>query len=538
MDTKTTIGVYNCTGTLRGKGDKSTCYIDWLRISKERVRTVSLVYTVYSCRNVYIRAGHCGLGDTVRSSSDPTTNQSPSSVCCFWFLIFSDEFSCRFSQLEHTRFSLYFPQRFAISGLFFRFFLPYRTMGRRLRGAALRAKKRSTLAAQEHLEATAQETEKKQVTEKKDEELFVLDTTAILPSKKQLEKKEKKKRKHTPSAKEQLQIQKLVETHSANKLRELAKTQTSRRARIKGSVKPNFDLWGDEEEKIPNKRSKPEVGPGIGSTLAGIKPSKHLEIVSGRALAAPGASKVNIDVAKSGQSYNPDRVEHTKVLHEALQVEKKRDIAEKEKNAPISTGMSAETRAFLLGDSDTDDSSDEEDTNTRKEERPIEKKKEKLTRAQRNKQKRLRAEQFEIESRKRQKKLQNSVAEAKAIAKKLKREQSDQKKKKERIKKLKEETERVKGKNVYQQMAEENPIHAPTFPVALSSDLKISGGSLRTLKPKGSLVTDRMTSFLDRDMAPKKQLKIRKRVEGKRRKIKVKVRGKGFEATKEGAILG
>jgi nucleolar protein 53 len=70
----------------------------------------------------------------------------------------------------------------------------------------------------------------------------------------------------------------------------------------------------------------------------------------------------------------------------------------------------------------------------------------------------------------------------------------------------------------------------------LSSELK--SGSLRTIRPKGSLVTDRMASFLDRDMAPKKQLKRKQRVQGKLRKSKIKVRGKGFEASKEGHILG
>jgi nucleolar protein 53 len=408
-------------------------------------------------------------------------------------------------------------------------------MGRKLQGAALRAKKRGKLDAQDMVEVTAQKAETQQVTTKADEELFVLDTTAVIPSKKQQEKKEKSKRKHTNSAMEQKQIEKLAQTHTAEKLQELAKTSTAKRARFKGAVKPTFDLWGGEEE-TNNKTNKKKQDGSFGSAVGGIKPSQHLKIVTARALPAPDATKVKIDVAKSGQSYNPDRVQHKKVLQEAVQVEQKREAAETERNAPISTGMSEETRALMMGDSDTDDSPSDDEGEDNDEERPIEKKKEKLTRAERNKQKRVREEQREIDTRKRQKKIQNSVAEAKTVTRKMLKDEAESKEKKEKIQKLKEESERVKGKNVYQQLADENPIHAPTYPVALSSELNESGGSLRTIKPKGSLVTDRMASFLDRDMAPKKALRQRKRVEGKRRKLKV--RGKGHAASKEGAILG
>jgi nucleolar protein 53 len=417
-------------------------------------------------------------------------------------------------------------------------------MGRKLQGAALRAKKRGKLDAIDMVEVAAQLAETQEVTTKPDEELFVLDTTAaivVAPSKKQQAKKEKNKRKHTNSAMERALIEKLADTHSEEKLQELAKISTAKRARFKGLVKPTFDLWAEEKEETNNddkkKKKQQTEPPVIGSGVGGTKPSQHLTIVTKRALAAPGKSKVNIDVAKSGQSYNPDRVQHKKVLQEAIEVEQKREEAEIERKAPISTGMSEATRALLLGDSDSDDSpSDVEEEDDNDEDRPIEKKKEKLTRAQRNKQKRVREEQREIDTRKRQKKIQNSVAEAKTVGKKLLKDEALSKEKKAEIQKLKEESERVKGKNVYQQLAHENPVHAPTFPVALSHELNKSRGSLRTIKPKGSLVTDRMTSFTDRDMATKKTFRHRKRVEGKRRKVKV--RGKGHAASKEGALLG
>jgi len=415
----------------------------------------------------------------------------------------------------------------------------------------MRASKRIKLADQEFADTKADKVETQEVAAKKDEELFVIDTTAVLDSKKQLEKKEKKAKdpRRNPSLKEKAQIEKLVQRHAANNLQQLVTTgnSASKRATRKGSVQPTFDLWGDEpkieDETVSNTKKRKSSDTAVGSTLpAGLKPASHIKIVSRPAM--PPSSKlkaVAVEVAKAGQSYNPDKVLHAKILHEAIQVEEKRQFAEKEAKAPVATGMSAETRAFLVG-SDSEDSDDETEKDSETKEgdgdSPMEKIQKKLTRAQRNKQKRVRAEQQEIENRKRQKKLENSVAEAKAITKQLSRKEQEQAKQREEAEKLKAAKERTKGESVYLRLADENPIHAPTYPVALTSELKQTGGSLRTIRPKGSLLTDRMVSLTDRDMAAKKQTKKRIRVEGKRRKLKVKVRGKGHAESKEGGILG
>ena len=421
-------------------------------------------------------------------------------------------------------------------------------MGRRLRGASLRAKKRSAAAAEDIVQSNAVEVEEGVVSNKPNEELFVLDTTATIPSKKQQEKKDQKlkKRKYQASAKEQAQIEKLIEKHPGDELQKLVKKSntTAKHARIKGAVQPNFDLWGDGDEAQPSKQKKlkeEESSKTLSAfaAAAGIKPAAHpVKISSTKALPAPKGNSVSIDIAASGQSYNPDKIEHKNAILEALKVETKRELAEKEAKAPVSQGLSAETKELLLGDSDSEDeSSDEErDDDSASDERPIQKRPEKLTRAQRNKQKRLRAEAQEIRERKRRKKLQNAVNEAKAIGRKLRKEEAEKKEQKEKIEELKAEKERVKGKDVYQRVAEENPRQAPTFPVALPNELK-SGSSLRTIRPKGSLITDRMVSLMDRDMTAKKALKKKQRTQGKRRQ-KIKVRGKGYEVTKEGEILG
>lgn len=414
-------------------------------------------------------------------------------------------------------------------------------MGKRVRGAKLRSKKRGTVAEREIVEKHAGEVETGAVTDKADDELFVLDTTAVVPSKKQLEKKRSKQQLKN-STKEEVQIQKLIDNHSEKTLKSLAKKTsiTERRApkRIKAKQnRPTRDLWADEDESsstaLATKKAAPIV---VSSGPHGIVPSKHVKVVTTRAL-APQTSKyknkdmmpVTIDLAKSGQSYNPDRKEHRRAIIEALKIETKRDKADKEAKKKVSQGMSAETKALLLGDSDTEDE-EEEESDTEME--IATKRPEKMTRAQRNKQKRVRVVEYEIRERKRQKQVRHDMRGVKSARRKLLKEEAEKKAEKEKIEKLKRESERSKGKDVYQQLADENPRYAPSYPVALPGEVS----SLRRIKPKGSLVTDRMVSLMDRGMTAKKQLKHKMRVEGKRRKVKVK--GKAKWNTKEGGILG
>jgi len=417
-----------------------------------------------------------------------------------------------------------------------------------LRGAKLRSKKRGTQAERQIVEQHAVEVEESTVTKKADDELFVLDTTAVAPSKKQLAKKKQKTKHQSVSAKEELQIQKLIENHSAKELTAMAKKTsiTARRApkRIKAKeVRPKRDLWADEEETSSAIATRKSARTMVSSGPHGIVPSRHVIINTTRAL-KPQLPKnknmlpVTVDLANSGQSYNPGRKEHLEAIREALLVETKREKADKEAKKSASQGMSAETRALLLGDTDSEDEqdSDEENDNSDNEPMAVAKKgPEKMTRAQRNKQKRIRAEHYEIKERKRQKQMLHELRGVKSHKRKIQKEELERKAEKERIEKLKIESERSKGKNIYLNLADENPRYAPTYPVALPGELK-SGTSLRRIKPKGSLVTDRMVSLMDRGMATKKQLKLKMRVEGKRRKVKVK--GKAKWNTKDGAILG
>jgi nucleolar protein 53 len=428
-------------------------------------------------------------------------------------------------------------------------------MGKRLTGAKLRSSKRGKEAAYEIVETKAVDVGESGVTNKPDEELFVLDTTAIVPSKKQQQKKEDRlKRKNaseSASTKEQTQIQKLVDTHSVKTLNKLVKKTAvdGKRApkNIKGrQVRPTYDLWDDADDNVDSTAitkaatraaSDKNTKIALAKKVGGIVPSEHMKFATKKALPAPTKKEklVTVDIARSGQSYNPDRKEHKSAIEEALIVETKRQQAEKEANTSASQGMSAETKALLLGDSDTEDEDENQNGEEDDDTKVIQKRPEKFTRAQRNKQKRVRIEQYEIQERKRQKRVQHEQRGTKSKLTQLKKDEAKKKEEKEKLELLKIESERSKGKNVYQTLADQNPRYAPTYPVALPEELK-SGTSLRTIKPKGSLVTDRMVSLMDRDMTTKKQLKLKNRVQGKKRKLRV--RGKGYQASKEDAILG
>eukprot|EP00934_Nitzschia_sp_Nitz4_P007444 Nitzschia sp. Nitz4//scaffold179_size51476//19826//21037//NITZ4_006925-RA/size51476-processed-gene-0.49-mRNA-1//-1//CDS//3329539213//7434//frame0 len=403
-------------------------------------------------------------------------------------------------------------------------------MGKKLQGASLRSKRRGKEAALEIVETQADHIEKQEVATKKDEELFVFDTTAkVEPAKKKSKTKatgetnQQKQNKHQENA----QIERLMKSHTPEQLTQLAKPKQTTR---KQSKKPTFDLWETEDTAVTttNKSKKQQV------VVAGIK-SLHTSVV--KAPAMQPKSKPHhtaIEVAAGGQSYRPDPKQHDQALNQAFQVEQSRHIAEIEQSkAPVRNGMSEETRALLIQDDSSDEESESEGEDMGTPTHRIVKNN-KLTRAQRNKQKRLRAEEREIQERKRQKKQQNAVGEAKTISKLLRKEESQKEQRRALRQQQKLEKEKQpKGLNVYQKQSQANPVKAPTLPVTLKGE--VSSG-LRTICPKGSLLTDRMISLADRDMIAKKAVKVKKRVQGKRRKIKVK--GKGYADSRDGGILG
>jgi len=392
-------------------------------------------------------------------------------------------------------------------------------MGKKATGSKQRAIQRGVLAAKELVEAGAKEVEEQHVTSKTDDALFVLDTdaVAVLPVPNKVKTKSTVKHSGLPKG-DQKKVQALVETKSKSELQQAVGSldRLRRNKRTIGNCRPGFDLWGFEDAVVGKKQKvKPVSSPGIGMSLAGTAPA---HMTTRPMVAAKSTFKaVALQVAQSGQSYHPDITQHQNVIGEALALELRRKEAEDYKAAPISAGLTEETKALLVG-SDDDEESDDDDNN----DEPIvlQKRKEKLTRAQRNKQKRHRAELKEIFERKQVKKLLNSVADLKKYSKDIQSKLAANKERKQMVKQLKVQTERTLGKDVFQHLSEKDPTNVPTFPVALTSELS---SSLRTVRPKGSLVEDRFESFRDRKMTDRKHFgDMKKVVQGKRRKVKVK----------------
>jgi len=258
---------------------------------------------------------------------------------------------------------------------------------------------------------------------------------------------------------------------------------------------------------------------------------------------------VAVEVAKAGQSYHPDSEAHQKIIERAVQLELRRESAIRQSKSPLAKGLTEETRAILLGDSDTDESSDnddeaEGDEGLAKNDSEVAFKavptKEKLTRAQRNKQKRLRSERKELEKQKLLKKRMNQVGELPRFKKELKRKEKElEEKRQERLRAQEEARKKLRGVNLEEAVSKQNPITAPTVPVTLdvatAKEGEVTSSSLRTLRPKGDPLTERMLSWRERGHQHLASIvvtgkrtarkKARKSVKGKRN---AGTEGKGF----------
>jgi nucleolar protein 53 len=410
------------------------------------------------------------------------------------------------------------------------------TMAKKKTGAALRAKKRIQEATHELQEQQAAQAETAHVVNKPNEELFVLDTTAALVVPGLAADKKKGKGRKGLSRVDTGKINALLEKHDAKELQQIVKNNKARADRAKkrqkviGNINANFDLWGGDSALTTTQKKKQKTmsttAPGIGTSMAGTAPPAHVTLNKNQP-AMPHQKKnkmLALQVAHSGQSYHPDTLQHEDVLGEALAVELRRTQVENYKNAPLSSGMSAKTKSLLLGDGDSSSEDEDGDEMVDEDELVSKKKVEKLTKAQRNKQKRHRALEMEIADRKKQKKLLNSVQNLKKWKKELTKEEQEQKERQQVLAQLKKDSERTLGHNVWERKSSKRfdaPLHVPTLPVALRGELQ---SSLRSVQPKGSLLQDRMESLCDRNMTTTKQRGGDKRtiVQGKKRKRKVK----------------
>mmetsp|Transcript_8283 Transcript_8283/g.12475 ORF Transcript_8283/g.12475 Transcript_8283/m.12475 type:complete len:472 (-) Transcript_8283:50-1465(-) len=372
----------------------------------------------------------------------------------------------------------------------------------------------------------------------------------------------KQGKKNRISELDEKQIKKILETHSTEKVISMASAQEKilkqrkRSRRVAGNAKANFDLWGEEEDGVgggggdgtkKRKMTKPAATKLIpvksGVAAAGGTAPIEFKSVSKKSLRKDiqqpaelsnkqlkmrqmlkekARKSVQVELAQPGQSYRPDEEQHQDAIGEALSIELRRKEAIEYGDAPIGGGkMSDETMALLVHSSDeessdSDDDDEDGDNETSSASVTAVKRKEKLTRSERNKQKRVKALKVALDEKKRVKKLLNSLQDAKRISKEIRKEEAERIARKEEINALKEDQKsKPLGINLIEKISQLDPIHAPALPVALTEELK--DGSLRTVKPKGSLLTDRMESMISRKMANRKSLSKKRVVHGKRR---------------------
>ncbi|KAL7483154.1 hypothetical protein ACHAW6_008804 [Cyclotella cf. meneghiniana] len=459
-------------------------------------------------------------------------------------------------------------------------------MGKRSnQGASLRTKKRADETYADFEQALTEQAEQDRVQSTKDDELFIFDTdrkeaSASSRAARRARYREKllnanagnKKGKSEPSDKDLRQIQKLLQNHGEvgaialaqrGKARMEQKRQERRMAGMTPkSGKPTYDLW-DQTNAQPKKKAKLIAVPTGKLALGGTAPveivsvadplpmptvdpmfdapaqpapilsNKQLKARKYAQLVAPPT--VALEVAHPGQSYRPDKEQHQDAIGEALSIEIRRNEAEEYKATPISTGLSAFTQSYIIRESDSeeDSSDDEEEHNDNSTHGGVNakliKRKDKLTRAQRNKQKRIKAEQIALLQRKQTKQFMHQISEIQKHSKAVKVAEMLQQARQQELTQLKEEKKaRPLGKDLWNAVSQQDPLHAPSLPVALTEELEGKsggGGSLRTVTPKGSLVTDRLESMAARNMICKKKLEGRRIVQGKRRKKVVDEKG-------------
>eukprot|EP00571_Detonula_confervacea_P012098 CAMPEP_0172312502 /NCGR_PEP_ID=MMETSP1058-20130122/17715_1 /TAXON_ID=83371 /ORGANISM="Detonula confervacea, Strain CCMP 353" /LENGTH=439 /DNA_ID=CAMNT_0013025981 /DNA_START=29 /DNA_END=1348 /DNA_ORIENTATION=+ len=425
-------------------------------------------------------------------------------------------------------------------------------MGKRSKqGASLRAKKRAKIADQQLVQALTEQGEQTRVQSKEDDELFVLDTVrketaatikaAAARRNSALEKKKeaesKKKQKYEYSEREKRQIQKVLKNHGKEEIIARAEKGKARLDQKKirkqisaAATKPTFDLW--DAPTVDKKRKSNVAKPPVVDDPIFDPPTQSTGKLSKKQLKdrkrvqANAPPQLAVEVAHPGQSYHPDKEHHQDAIGEALSIEIRRNEAVEYKAKPISDGMSAYTKGFILdSDAEEEDSSDEEEDDNNTAAAKVIKRKEKLTRAQRNKQKRVKAEQTALKERKTRKQFMHQVTESHIHNKAVKRSEREHAERQAELEKMRAEKKaQPLGKNLWNKMSQKDPIRTPSLPVALTEELKSKdgsneggGGGLRTVTPKGSLVTDRLESMVARNMISKKRVGGRRIVQGKKR---------------------
>lgn len=211
-----------------------------------------------------------------------------------------------------------------------------------------------------------------------------------------------------------------------------------------------------------------------------------------------------VPIAEPGQSYHPDFESHQDTLAAAVAEELVRCEKEREEAKPISGGLGPETKPFINDNDEESEGEDEEsDTLTISVNDPVENKK--MTRAQRNKQTRVRRLELELDHNRMKKQLKKQINMTHQILKEVKEHEKECEARRE-IQKFQQE----------QKWTSEAPIRVGTKHVALEKETAVAlsdelSGSLRLVLPKGDLLVDRFNNFKQRNLFDANEERVSRR---------------------------
>ncbi|CAM9494971.1 unnamed protein product [Ascophyllum nodosum] len=256
-------------------------------------------------------------------------------------------------------------------------------------------------------------------------------------------------------------------------------------------------------------KSSGEGVSGAGACVGGAGDDDFLQLPpkQGQPLKRPKPSAkdlAKLGVCHPGQSYNPTPEDHQDVLAGAVAVELRRQEAIDQEAKPVSAGMSKETLELLIGDEEGEGSSEEEGEEGSGSLGGPTPATGKLTRAQRNKQKRFRAAKHELLQRRKRKKMLKTIDDISTIQQEVAE--------RERLRDERRRTKRLlkEQQTLQEQGAEWSSLFGPSAGVALGSSMPKTNkdiietrsvpvnlseelhGSLRQLRAQGSVLLDKV----------------------------------------------
>ncbi|RKP10215.1 ribosome biogenesis protein Nop53/GLTSCR2 [Thamnocephalis sphaerospora] len=365
--------------------------------------------------------------------------------------------------------------------------------------------------------------------ERKDEDLFTVDVTGNEKAAKRAKGEPKKlrveqileKRSHVPAPLERVvlresstpqsvtaRVEKLAKRIQTGEVkRETRADRRRKRARAEGQRIAEFDLWDDAGSQKPKQAVEVVVNPKVTSTPAATHKPKTV-----------GRHHVQFDavqISHPGASYRPTQKDHEALMQERQDMIDKHHRADRAIDAKLSypeewdeESDNEEGAHPDAGDDDDEEEGDEAEVGKKDGEQQKKKETQRKTKAQRNREKRLREQSVQAAQERKKKKVLKELGRLPEIRRKVEEEKAAHEK---RV----EERKQQRTLEATQPKSKLGKHRVPETPAQVQKVEDLTD-SLRRLKTEGSLLRDRYQSLLERNI-----IEPRVRV-GKRRKYKRK----------------